>query len=198
MTYRETLRSGLAKGRAQDKIQTGTANRRLHENVYILSICSHFNAHNALTPSQESPSLSNEETSYTSRTHLMLNDKMRSWWKEAHSFPFPVLMGKSEESAAISELFVSHKYIRWLCKKLVGGHGGKRANTRPNGNSSQPNGPSVQREEANSGFIEIIIIVVSLLLCFIIMGLAKGSAQDEIQTGIGGRWRGRKWWEWGN
>ncbi|XP_055694812.1 very low-density lipoprotein receptor isoform X17 [Lutzomyia longipalpis] len=43
------------------------------------------------------------------------------------------------------------------------------ANTRPNGNSSQPNGPSVQREEANSGFIEIIIIVVSLLLCFIIM-----------------------------
>ncbi|XP_055694730.1 low-density lipoprotein receptor isoform X5 [Lutzomyia longipalpis] len=146
-----------------------TPNRRLHENVYILSICSHFNAHNALTPSQESPSLSNEETSYTSRTHLMFNDKMRSWWKEAHSFPFPVLMGKSEESAAISELFVSHKYIRWLCKKLVGGHGGKRANTRPNGNSSQPNGPSVQREEANSGFIEIIIIVVSLLLCFIIM-----------------------------
>ncbi|XP_055715647.1 low-density lipoprotein receptor-like isoform X10 [Phlebotomus papatasi] len=43
------------------------------------------------------------------------------------------------------------------------------ANMRPSGNSSQPNGPSVQREEANSGFIEIIIIVVSLLLCFIIM-----------------------------
>ncbi|XP_055715641.1 low-density lipoprotein receptor-like isoform X8 [Phlebotomus papatasi] len=43
------------------------------------------------------------------------------------------------------------------------------SNMRPSGNSSQPNGPSVQREEANSGFIEIIIIVVSLLLCFIIM-----------------------------
>ncbi|XP_055715631.1 low-density lipoprotein receptor-like isoform X2 [Phlebotomus papatasi] len=148
--------------------------QRLAKNVHILAICSHLTAYIALTTTQEASSSSSStmeavETSYTSSTLPQFTHN-RTWWRAAHSFPFRLLLGtdQGEHGVANRGLYVSHKYIRWLCNKLVGGQT-ERANMRPSGNSSQPNGPSVQREEANSGFIEIIIIVVSLLLCFIIM-----------------------------
>ncbi|XP_059621431.1 very low-density lipoprotein receptor-like isoform X4 [Phlebotomus argentipes] len=154
--------------------------RRLTKNVYILAICSHLNTHTALTAtssSQETSSSSSVasegvETSYSSSEHFTHNRQhgnrtAAKWWQDEHSFPFRLFRAATLGGEMVPGLYVSHKYIRWLCSRHARATEG--ANMRPNGNSSQPNGPSVQREEANSGFIEIIIIVVSLLLCFIIM-----------------------------
>lgn len=102
--------------------------QRLAKNVHILAICSHLTAYIALTTTQEASSSSSSstmeavETSYTSSTLPQFTHN-RTWWRAAQSFPFRLLLGTDQGKDGIANrgLYVSHKYIRWLCNKLVGG-----------------------------------------------------------------------------